>query len=399
MWHHAGARRTGAHGCILVRMRQEEFGHNAARLTPAGGVCAVPAIAMALVASLAACGVATNVRDASSDGRDSVVADVGRVDAPVDAEVDSSADGPGAVDATAPCATDAECSDGVFCNGVERCTPGATGADARGCASPTAPACPAPQTCDEVMSRCLSCPRIRVTTVGIALNVRDAPRLAGAIVGTLPEGAIASVVSVVVGDTVDGIATWYEVATPRGFVSGRYSECTTDEPPPRPAGFFLPLACGTSARISQGNNSGFSHTGSSAYAFDFALVRGTSLHAMADGVVSYVYNATGPGDPCYDGGGVECVARANIVRLRHADGTFTGYAHLDAVLVSVGTMVRSGTPVGRSGSSGYSTGPHAHVAHENCGSGGCPSIPLMFADVPGSGVPVTGQVVTSGNCP
>lgn len=244
------------------------------------------------------------------------------------------------------------------------------------------------------------CPRIRVTTVGISLNVRDAPRLAGAVVGSLAEGAIVDVVSIVVGDTVDGVDTWYEVATPRGFVSGRYSECTTDEPPMPTAGFYLPLACGTSARISQGNNSGFSHTGNSRYAFDFALARGTTLHAMADGMVSYVYDRTRPGDACYNGGGPECIARANMVWVRHADATTTTYAHLDAALVSVGTRVPRGTAVGRSGSSGYSTGPHAHVARQaGCSGGACPSIPLAFVDVPGSGVPVTGQTVTSGNCP
>ena len=244
------------------------------------------------------------------------------------------------------------------------------------------------------------CPRIRVTTIGTSLNVRDAPRLSGAVVGALPEGAIVDVVTIVSGDEVDGVDTWYEVATPPGYASGRWAECTTDERPPRPDGFLLPLACGMSARVSQGNNSGFSHTGASAYAFDFALARGTPLHAMADGVVTYVYDRTGPGDACYDGGGPECIAQANLVWLRHADGTITSYAHLDAVLVSVGASVLSGTPVGRSGSSGYSTGPHAHVARQSdCGSGGCPSIPLAFADVPGDGVPETGDIVTSGNCP
>ncbi len=58
------------------------------------------------------------------------------------------------------CHTDPECSDGVFCNGVERCSPGTAGADARGCvsASPAQP-CSAGQTCNEAMARCVSgCP-------------------------------------------------------------------------------------------------------------------------------------------------------------------------------------------------------------------------------------------------
>lgn len=246
------------------------------------------------------------------------------------------------------------------------------------------------------------CPRVRVTTVGLPLNVRSSPHLDGALVGTLAEGAIVDAIAIVDGDPVDGVSTWYEVDTTRvhGFVSGRYSECTTDEPPAPLDGFRLPLRCGTSARISQGNNSGFSHTGYSAYAFDFSIPRGTTLHAMADGVVIYVYDSTRPGDPCYDGGGPECITKANQVWLRHSDGTVTSYAHLDAALVARGATVTSGTAIGRSGTSGYSTGPHAHVARQNdCGRTGCQSIPMSFVDVPGDGVPETGDVVTSGNCP
>ncbi len=63
-----------------------------------------------------------------------------------------------AVDARAPCATDMDCSDSVFCNGVERCAPGTPGADARGCAAAVSPnPCTAPQVCNEAMSRCETC--------------------------------------------------------------------------------------------------------------------------------------------------------------------------------------------------------------------------------------------------
>jgi hypothetical protein len=65
-----------------------------------------------------------------------------------------------AVDSPSVCTHDSECSDGVFCNGAERCMPSATGADARGCvaASPAA-GCAAAQTCDEANDRCTgTCP-------------------------------------------------------------------------------------------------------------------------------------------------------------------------------------------------------------------------------------------------
>jgi hypothetical protein len=55
------------------------------------------------------------------------------------------------------CVMDRDCSDAVFCNGVERCAPGAAGANARGCV-PAIPAnpCMPTQTCNEGMARCES---------------------------------------------------------------------------------------------------------------------------------------------------------------------------------------------------------------------------------------------------
>lgn len=54
-------------------------------------------------------------------------------------------------DAPSACRTDTDCSDGLFCNGEERCAPGA-GADARGCVA-GAMACPL-RECDEATRTC-----------------------------------------------------------------------------------------------------------------------------------------------------------------------------------------------------------------------------------------------------
>lgn len=54
------------------------------------------------------------------------------------------------------CGSDAQCSDGVFCNGMELCRPGLAGSDDFGCAPPTAPACPADTMCDEGLAGCVS---------------------------------------------------------------------------------------------------------------------------------------------------------------------------------------------------------------------------------------------------
>ncbi len=61
------------------------------------------------------------------------------------------------VDTRGQCVMDVDCTDGVFCNGVERCMPGAPGASARGCLPASPPtACMASQTCNESMQRCES---------------------------------------------------------------------------------------------------------------------------------------------------------------------------------------------------------------------------------------------------
>lgn len=244
------------------------------------------------------------------------------------------------------------------------------------------------------------CPRVRATVdPGVPLNVRPDPSTANPPVGTLQSGNIVDVVAEVEGESIEGNALWFQISAPwvEGFVWSGFAECTLDLPPDPPDGFYLPLECGTTATVSQGNQSAFSHNGASAYAFDFALGIGTPMVAMAGGTVRFVYDLTEPGDPCYDGGDASCINEANYVFVEHADGTQTLYAHLSQVAVSVGQVVARGEIVGFSGSTGYSTGPHAHVQREEaCGFPFCGSIPLEFVEV---GVPVTGQQVTSMNCP
>jgi hypothetical protein len=58
----------------------------------------------------------------------------------------------GAPDAATVCASDAECSDVLYCNGAETCAPGDANANARGCVA-GAPPCPAGR-CIESMMRC-----------------------------------------------------------------------------------------------------------------------------------------------------------------------------------------------------------------------------------------------------
>jgi len=233
------------------------------------------------------------------------------------------------------------------------------------------------------------------------LNVRSTPSTELGPIGSLPNNSIVDVIEEVEGETIDGTNLWFHIATDTldGYVFGGFAECTLDEPPELlpPDGFWLPLECGMTATISQGNDGGTSHQGNAFYAFDFAIGLNTPLVAMADGIVIHTFAETMPGDPCYAGGGPECFAYGNLVVLLHGDGSTSLYKHLNEVHVADGELVPRGFPVGLSGSTGYSTGRHAHVARqEDCGDPNCQSIPLEFED---AGVPGTGQSVTSENCP
>lgn len=78
---------------------------------------------------------------------------------------------------------------------------------------------------------------------------------------------------------------------------------------------------------------------------DLAAPIGTEVYAARDGRVV----ATG----------MDRVL-GNFVRLDHGDGYETVYGHLSKVLISLHQDVRSGTILGRVGSTGMSTGPHLH---------------------------------------
>jgi len=84
---------------------------------------------------------------------------------------------------------------------------------------------------------------------------------------------------------------------------------------------------------------------------DFAGRKGTKILATADGVVTESAYKVGYG---------------NTVNISHADGYVTRYAHNSKNLVSVGDVVRQGSPVALMGATGRTTGTHLHYeVHHN----------------------------------
>ncbi|WJV44880.1 transglycosylase family protein [Streptomyces flavofungini] len=97
---------------------------------------------------------------------------------------------------------------------------------------------------------------------------------------------------------------------------------------------------GTAYRASGSSWSKGYHTG-----VDFPVPTGTSVKAVASGTV--VSSGWG-GSYGYQ------------VVIRHTDGKYSQYAHLSALTVKAGQKVGPGQRIGRSGSTGNSTGPHLH---------------------------------------
>lgn len=78
---------------------------------------------------------------------------------------------------------------------------------------------------------------------------------------------------------------------------------------------------------------------------DMAAPTGTPVYATADGVVTFAGWANGYG---------------RLVKIRHAMGYETRYAHNSKLRVKVGQRVSRGDRIADMGSSGRSTGPHVH---------------------------------------
>ena len=78
---------------------------------------------------------------------------------------------------------------------------------------------------------------------------------------------------------------------------------------------------------------------------DLAVPLNSNVFSPMDGVVKSVYNKGNGG---------------NQLVIQHADGSSSGYAHLNSYKVKVGDHVNKGQVIALSGNTGNSTGPHLH---------------------------------------
>ncbi|MFG2985812.1 transglycosylase family protein [Streptomyces sp. NPDC048258] len=131
----------------------------------------------------------------------------------------------------------------------------------------------------------------------------------------------------------------------------KQAEKPVEKPAPQPAsaqqkpaagGFSAPVdaSMGTAYRVAGSSWSSGYHTG-----VDFPVATGTSVKSVGPG---QVVSAGWAGAYGYQ------------VVIRHTDGRYSQYAHLSALGVKSGQQVSGGQRIGRSGSTGNSSGPHLH---------------------------------------
>ena len=123
--------------------------------------------------------------------------------------------------------------------------------------------------------------------------------------------------------------------------------------PAEPAGYVFPLENADAAVLDSFGDRPIPDIPvnvSPKYAFhrgvDLEASEGSSVLAVADGTVT-----VSASDLIY----------GEQITIQHADGMLTTYCHLSERLVSEGDSVRQGQIIGRSGSTGWVTGPHLHL--------------------------------------
>jgi murein DD-endopeptidase MepM/ murein hydrolase activator NlpD len=159
------------------------------------------------------------------------------------------------------------------------------------------------------------------------------------------------------------------------------------------ATYRVPFDTGTKTfRVDQSFHGRFSHHDpQNEYAVDIDMPEGTSVLAARDGVVMTLDND-------FFGNGLDMAQygdRANNIRIVHADGAMSVYAHLklESARVHVGQHVKAGHVIAQSGDTGYASGPHLHFCVQMNKDMQLVSVPFQFDDESGTFTPQQGQML------
>ena len=113
--------------------------------------------------------------------------------------------------------------------------------------------------------------------------------------------------------------------------------------------------------VLQGPRGTYSHFAGSGSenAVDWDVPEGTIVCAAREGRVVGVRD-----DSTFSGTDPKLKPLGNYIIIKHADGTFADYHHLqtDGAMVKIGDEVKVGQPIGLSGSTGFASKPHLHFA-------------------------------------
>jgi len=94
-------------------------------------------------------------------------------------------------------------------------------------------------------------------------------------------------------------------------------------------------------------------------AIDFFCPEGTKIFAAQDGEVVWIKND-------FEKGGLnkKYIAKANGLTIRHTNGEYTNYLHLQkgSIPIKPGDKVKKGDLIGKVGMSGWTPAPHLHFS-------------------------------------
>jgi murein DD-endopeptidase MepM/ murein hydrolase activator NlpD len=119
--------------------------------------------------------------------------------------------------------------------------------------------------------------------------------------------------------------------------------------------YELPYLPGKNVSIVQGYNGWWSHQKSNS--LDFLMRRGQVICAARSGIVQSTRSDSKIGGPSY-----KFIGDGNYVIIKHDDSTSAAYWHMEynTVMVKHGDTVVAGQPIGKVGTTGFSSGPHLH---------------------------------------